>query len=472
METGNNRFNAVSKHLQADTFTPVGIYLRLRDAYPQSLLLECSDYSSRHDSYSYICIKPKLGFEVFNGKISYSRNGKLEREKDFGYDTDIRAEIDRWLAAIHVEGKLSEKLMPGLFGYTSYDAVDFFDSVNLKNKADLQDSIPIIRYDLYQVVIAFNHFNNTLTITELLNTGEGSEMQRVMSLLANRNATTFPFSVTGVEQSPITDDHFMDMVHHGIRHCARGDVFQIVMSRRFEQSFTGDEFNVYRALRSVNPSPYLFYFDYLSYKLFGSSPEAQLRVGDGKAVINPIAGTVVRTGNPEEDNHLIAELLKNKKENAEHCMLVDLARNDLSKHSVNVTVETYREVHTYSHVIHLVSTVSGLLPDQAPTYSLFADTFPAGTLSGAPKHKAIQLIDQYESSARGFYGGGIGILGLNKSLNHAIMIRSFMSKEGKLIYQAGAGVVIDSSPRGELREVEGKISALRKAIRLAEEFGR
>jgi anthranilate synthase component 1 len=361
--------------------------------------------------------------------------------------------------------------MPGLFGYTSYDAVDLFDNVNLTKPSLSDNAIPLIRYDLYQIVIAFNHFNNTLAITELLSDGAASELPRVMSLLANRNATTFPFRASGQEYSPVSGEEYMEMVRKGIAHCARGDVFQIVLSKRFEQAFTGDEFNVYRALRSINPSPYLFYFDYLSYKLFGSSPEAQLRVGDSKAVINPIAGTVVRTGNPEEDNHLIEELLKNRKENAEHCMLVDLARNDLSNHSGQVTVETYREVQTYSHVIHLVSTVSGMLPEAAPTYRLFADTFPAGTLSGAPKHKAIQLIDQYEKTARGFYGGGIGILGLNRSLNHAIMIRSFMSKNGRLIYQAGAGIVIDSSPEGELREVEGKMSALRRAIRLAEEFG-
>lgn len=468
----NKQFFAVSTHLQADTFTPVGIYLRLRDAFPQSLLLECSDYSSRNDSYSYICLKPLLGFEVKNDHLTFIHQGRHTDSIKAGNVSDLTGVIDRFLEDIRIEGHISDKQMPGMFGYTTYDAVNHFDNVNLHNPAkDKHEGIPLIRYDLYQLVIAFNHFNNTLSITELKAESDLGETPRVLSLLANRNATTFPFKVNGGEYSPVSDEDYMEMVRSGIMHCARGDVFQIVLSRRFEQLFTGDEFNVYRALRSINPSPYLFYFDYLSYKLFGSSPEAQLRIGEEKAVINPIAGTVVRTGNPDEDNHLIAELLKNKKENAEHCMLVDLARNDLSKHSSHVTVETYREVQTYSHVIHLVSTVSGLLSEHAPTYRLFADTFPAGTLSGAPKHKAIQLIDQYEKTARGFYGGGIGILGLNRSLNHAIMIRSFLSRNGKLVYQAGAGVVIESSPEGELKEVEGKISALRKAIKLAEAFG-
>ncbi len=461
---------ATTVQLQADTFTPVGIYLRLRDAFPQSLLLECSDYSSRHDSYSYICLTPLMGFEANADTFAIRNRRRADEHIPFtGYHA-VSEMVDQYIGNIEVAGGISEKIMPGMFGYTSYDAVSLFDNVNIESTENDTDKIPLLRYDLYQVVIAFNHFNNTLNITEVKADGDGTEIPRVLSLLANRNATSFPFKATGQEHTPITDEQYMEMVRQGVGHCARGDVFQIVLSRRFEQNFTGDEFNVYRALRSINPSPYLFYFDYLSYKLFGSSPEAQLRIGEGKAVINPIAGTVIRTGNPDEDAALIADLLKNKKENAEHCMLVDLARNDLSKHSDEVTVETFREVHTYSHVIHLVSTVTGRMFHADANYRLFADTFPAGTLSGAPKHKAIQLIDTYERTARGFYGGGIGILGLKGGLNHAIMIRSFLSKRGKLVYQAGAGVVIDSSPEGELNEVHGKISALRKAVKLAEQF--
>lgn len=466
----NIHLQASVTHLQADTFTPVGIYLRLRDAFPQSLLLECSDYSSRHDSYSYICLKPLMGFEVSQGLFIRRHYDMPEQIEPLLPGLRVTDMVDDYLSRLVIDNEVSPKLMPGLFGYTSYDAVQLFDNVGILRPDTDPDPIPLLRYDLYQLVIAFNHFNNTMTVTELKRYNIESQLPRLLSLLANRNATSFPFRASGDEFSPVSDEDFKEMVGKGIAHCARGDVFQIVLSRRFEQSFSGDEFNVYRALRSINPSPYLFYFDYLSYKLFGSSPEAQLRVSEGKAVINPIAGTVMRTGMPEEDAVLIRELLGNKKENAEHCMLVDLARNDLSKHSVAVEVDTYREVQTYSHVIHLVSTVSGLLSEQAQTYRLFADTFPAGTLSGAPKHRAIQLIDTYEGSARGFYGGGIGILGFHGTLNHAIMIRSFLSKKGKLVYQAGAGVVIESSPEGELNEVYGKISALRKAIKLAESF--
>ena len=274
--------------------------------------------------------------------------------------------------------------------------------------------------------------------------------------------------MAGKEISGMRDDKFLDMVKQGKKHCARGDVFQIVLSRKFEQAFQGDEFSVYRALRSINPSPYLFYFDYLDYKLFGSSPEAQLQISQGMATINPIAGTIPRTGDKLNDEMLSGALLADPKENSEHAMLVDLARNDLSRHSKNVEVSSYKEVHAYSHVIHLVSTVTGKLSNSMNAYRVFADTFPAGTLSGAPKHRALQLIDHIEPAGRGYYGGAIGFLGLRGSLNHAIMIRSFASFKGKLVYQAGAGIVIDSVPEKELEEVKSKLSALRKALKMAE----
>lgn len=465
------QLKADSHLLQADTFTPVGIYLRLRDAFPQCQLLECADYSSRQDAYSYICLQPMAGVEMEGNNLKVRYNNSEEETRTIDGSMPVTDIVEDFLASFAIENAPDERHMPGVFGYTAYDAVNYFDNVNIRRPDNDNDCIPLLRYDLYQVVIAFNHFNHTLVICELLDKDRQTIVPAIRSLLANRNATCFPFCRTGTERSPTTDDSYMEMVNKGIGHCARGDVFQIVLSRRFEQDFTGDEFNVYRALRSINPSPYLFYFDYLSYKLFGSSPEAQLQVNQNMALINPIAGTVIRQEDPLKDAALVEELLANQKENSEHCMLVDLARNDLSKHASEIKVETFRQVQTYSHVIHLVSMVSGRLDKEAKKYRLFADTFPAGTLSGAPKHKAIQLIDQYEDRARGFYGGAIGFIGLNGTLNHAIMIRSFLSLRGRLIYQAGAGVVIESSPQGELNEVNGKISALRKAIQMAEGFG-
>ena len=455
--------------LPGDTYTPVGIYLRLRDVFPHSLLLECTDYSSRENAFSYITLKPVAGIKATAGQfITSNLDGTLKKENLQSLQ-EIPQKVDDFLISFPFKEISDPRLMPGLFGYTSYDAINTFDNVEINSPGKEENPIPLLQYNLYSIVIAFNHFNSIINITELLPDGADSITPEVLSILANRNNTFFPFSCRGAERVLTDDDIFMEQVEKGIAHCARGDVFQIVLSRKYEQDFSGDEFNVYRALRSINPSPYLFYFDFLDFKLFGSSPEVQLQVGDGKASINPIAGTVVRSGDPSTDNKLIAGLLKDPKENSEHAMLVDLARNDLSRHARNVKIDSYREVHIYSHVIHLVSTVSGELEEKDRLFRLFADTFPAGTLSGAPKHRAVQLIDQIEGKARGFYGGAIGFMGFDNTLNQAIMIRSFMSRNGTLNYQAGAGVVIESKPEKELEEVEGKISALRRAIKQAQE---
>ncbi len=462
----------ITTQIPGDTFTPVGMYLRLRDVFPHAMLLECTDYSSRQNAFSYIALQPFAGIRA--SEKSFTRksvNGDLSTVPLENL-MQIPGLVDNFLEDLKNTGIKTNQLMPGVFGYTSYDAINAFDNVEIESPQSASpNTVPLLQYDLYRLVIAFNHFNSTIALTEIIAEEEDIPItSRVISILANRNNTFFPFHTVGTERIMTSDEDFKQQVAQGINHCQRGDVFQIVLSRKYEQDFSGDEFNVYRTLRSINPSPYLFYFDFLDFKLFGSSPEVQLYVGDGKAMINPIAGTVLRTGDAAADTQLIADLLDNPKENAEHAMLVDLARNDLSRHAANVKVNNFREVHTYSHVIHLVSTVEGELEKEGNLFRLFADTFPAGTLSGAPKHRAIQLIDQIEQKPRGFYGGAIGIMGFGDSLNHAIMIRSFMSKNGTLYYQAGAGVVIHSQPKGELNEVDGKISALRKAITGAEKI--
>ncbi len=461
------KLNHSVTRLSADTLTPVGLYMRLRDAFPQSLLLECTDFSSREDAYSYICLNPVAGIEVTSKEVRQYFPGEHGVSRPLLQNEDVASIAGSFAGSIDVRDMPEEKVFPGLFGFTAFEAVNLFDNVNIKNQ-DNSSPVPLLKYDLYSVVIAVNHFNNTMTICELANDPETSHINRITSLLANKNTTTFPFKTIGQETTGFDDAKFLEMVSEGKKFCARGDVFQIVLSRKFQQAFQGDEFSVYRALRSVNPSPYLFYFDYLDYKLFGSSPEAQLQINEGIATINPIAGTISRTGDRLNDEMLAEALLADPKENSEHAMLVDLARNDLSRHSKNVTVSSYKKVHAYSHVIHLVSTVTGELHNNRNAYRVFADTFPAGTLSGAPKHRALQLINQIEPSARGYYGGAIGYLGLKGSLNHAIMIRSFASYRGKLIYQAGAGIVIDSVPEKELAEVKSKLSALRQALEMAE----
>ncbi len=462
----------------ADVFTPVSIYLRLRDRFRDTVLLESTDHHSAQNSFSFIGINAIGGIEIREqGQIEWKYPGRDPRKIDLDKKSHVADLLQEYMNGYecNYSGQKEELFAQGLYGYTSYDAVRFFDSIDLdttnKIKTDpTAAAIPLMRYRLYQYVIAIDHFRDELFICENHLEGVESDLGAVESLIRSKDVPIYPFELYGEEFSNLTDQEYIDIVKKGISSCHRGDVFQIVLSRRFQQGFRGDEFNVYRALRNVNPSPYLFFFDYGDYKLMGSSPEAQLLVANGKAIVHPIAGTFKRTGNDEADRLAAEKLLKDPKENAEHVMLVDLARNDLSRVCSDVTVTHYREVQYFSHVIHLVSEVMGKLPETYNPFSLLANSFPAGTLSGAPKFRAMQLIDALEPTARAYYGGAIGFVGFNGHFNHAILIRSFLSKQNLLTYQAGAGVVAASVPENELQEVNNKLGALKKALQLAEKI--
>jgi anthranilate synthase component 1 len=454
-----------SKRMLADVYTPVSIYLRLRDRFRDTILLESTDAHVAENSYSFICINAIGGIEVKDAKtieIKYPNQDPIKQEAD-QIDNQLWGYMQGYQVVPHAHKETN--FAQGLFGYTSFDAIPLFETIAFSDTK--KSNIPLIRYRLYQYVIVFDHYKDELFICQNLLANEQSDTSLIESLIRNKDVPQFPFTPVGDERSNVSDEAYTAMVEKGIQHCLRGDVFQIVLSRRFEQSFKGDEFNVYRALRSVNPSPYLFFFDYGDYKLMGSSPEAQLIVRNNMAVMHPIAGTFKRTGNDEEDKALSVKLLEDAKENAEHVMLVDLARNDLSRSCTAVTVSQFKQVKFYSHVIHLVSEVVGTLGDDANPFNVLAQTFPAGTLSGAPKFKALEIIDGLEPTARGYYGGAIGFVGFNGDFNHAIMIRSFLSKDNTLYYQAGAGVVVSSNPKSELQEVNNKLNALKKAVVLA-----
>ena len=454
-----------SKRMLADVYTPVSIYLRLRDRFRDTILLESTDAHVAENSYSFICINAIGGIEVKDAKtieIKYPNQDPIKQEAD-QIDNQLWGYMQGYQVVPHTHKETN--FAQGLFGYTSFDAIPLFETISFADTK--KTNIPLIRYRLYQYVIVFDHYKDELFICQNLLTNEQADTSLIESLIRNKDVPQFPFTPVGDERSNVSDEAYTTMVEKGIQHCLRGDVFQIVLSRRFEQSFKGDEFNVYRALRSVNPSPYLFFFDYGDYKLMGSSPEAQLIVRNNKAVMHPIAGTFKRTGNDEEDKALSVKLLEDAKENAEHVMLVDLARNDLSRSCTAVTVSQFKQVKFYSHVIHLVSEVVGTLGDAANPFNVLAQTFPAGTLSGAPKFKSLEIIDGLEPTARGYYGGAIGFVGFNGDFNHAIMIRSFLSKDNTLYYQAGAGVVVSSNPESELQEVNNKLNALKKAVVLA-----
>ncbi|MGM0473584.1 MAG: anthranilate synthase component I family protein [Bacteroidota bacterium] len=456
-----------SRRILADIITPVSIYLKIRDIYPDSLLLESSDYHSKENSFSFICMDPLAEFMVDRGVIRMVWPGREPVEIKAGSGERVVDHLDRFISSFEFMDGEEEMVIDGLFGYCAYDAVQYFEEISFTSAVSEKEEIPEIRYNFYRFILAINHLTNELILFENIVNGGPGDINRVATLLHNRNIATYGFDISGREGSNLTDEDFRRMVTRGKEHCYRGDVFQIVLSRQYYQSFTGDEFNVYRALRSINPSPYLFYFDYGSYRLFGSSPEAQIEVKGGKAYISPIAGTFRRTGNDMEDQELARRLARDEKENAEHIMLVDLARNDLSRTTGKVTVEDYREIQFYSHVIHMVSRVSGELPPDANTIRIMAESFPAGTLSGAPKYRAMELIDKYEGKRRGYYGGTLGFIRFNGDINHAIMIRSFLSRDHVLYYRAGAGIVSESTEEGELQEVNNKLAALKSAIEMA-----
>ncbi|WP_340076798.1 anthranilate synthase component I family protein [Leptobacterium sp. I13] len=450
----------------ADTITPVSVYLKLRDKYPNSLLLESSDYHANDNSFSYICSNPIASIKIENETvIQLFPDGTVETIT-ITPDTNVPEVISQFSKRFSATNNNFKFANNGLFGYIAYDAVRYFEDIALSKKQGSLN-IPDVYYAIYQNIIAIDHFKNEAYIFAHCYEKE-SNIPEIVQLLQVKNFASYNFSKQGVATSNLNDNDYKEHVTLAKKHCQRGDVFQLVLSRRFSQAFKGDEFNVYRALRSINPSPYLFYFDYGDFKIFGSSPEAQLVVKDGKTEIHPIAGTFKRTGNDLQDAELAKKLAVDKKENSEHVMLVDLARNDLSRHGNDVKVETYREVQFFSHVIHLVSKVTGKMHKDTNTMQVVADTFPAGTLSGAPKHKAMQLIEQYEKCNRDFYGGAIGFMDFEGNFNHAIMIRTFLSKDHCLHYQAGAGLVSESDPENELQEVYNKLGALTKALEIAE----
>lgn len=428
------KIRSTSRKLLADIITPVSIYLRIRDIYPNSLLLESSDYHGNENSYSFICMKPVAGFVAKEGVVTESYPDGSTVVTKISDKQTFNNRFSSFMNAFNQAEVQAEIPVNGLFGYLSYDAVEYFEKIELTNDHEPPYQIPDIRYHLYKYIIAINHYQNTLQIIENHVNGEPGELDRIESLLNSRNVAIYSFNTSGDEKQNISDEEYRKMVRAGKHHCYLGDVFQVVLSRQFSRSFTGDEFNVYRALRSINPSPYLFFFDYGNYKIFGSSPEAHLKINKGKAFINPIAGTFKRTGDDENDKLLAQKLSGDRKENAEHVMLVDLARNDLSRHSFNVKVESFREVQFYSHVIHLVSEVSGELKEGTSVADMMTATFPAGTLTGAPKHMAMKIIDKCENQMRGYYGGAIGFLDFRGNFNHAIMIRTFLSKDNTLYF--------------------------------------
>ncbi len=459
-------YHTVYKTILGDLHTPVSTYLKVRDIFPQSALMESSDYHGSENNRSFIGLQPMASVAIDHGNavFHFPDGSKEQRAITDGYRVDQA--INDFLGCFEVTGEYNNYC--GLYGYTSFNAVRYFEHIPVKDSTESKNDAPDMLYILYKYLIVFNDFKNEMMMLEMVDGDETDHLDVIQKKIHNRNFSTFEFHAVGPTTSPLTDEEHKANIRKGIAHCLRGDVFQIVLSRRFVQRFKGDDFKLYRALRSINPSPYLFYFDFGGFRIFGSSPETHCRIESRTAYIDPIAGTTKRTGDTKQDKEAAAKLLADPKENAEHVMLVDLARNDLSRNCHGVKVEFYKEPQFYSHVIHLVSRVSGTLNDGANPIKTFIDTFPAGTLSGAPKVRAMQLISEYEPHNRGAYGGCIGFIGLNGNLNQAITIRTFVSRNNELWFQAGGGIVAKSNEENELQEVNNKLGALKKAIIMAE----
>ena len=455
--------------LLGDLYTPVSLYMRLRDLYPQSMLMESSDYHGSENAKSFIGIDPMASIQVAHGTLTMTFPDGSSVKRDIPVENSDKPKLavakamNDFLGSFHVEGEGCQYY--GIFGFTSANAVRYFENIPVKDTTMERNDAPDILYILFKDIIVFDHFNNMIDFVTL---GTADELQNLLTAANKPNVKPYGFHAVGGATSTLTDEEHKANIRRCVRHCLRGDVFQIVISRRFIQKYEGDDFKLYRVLRSINPSPYLFYFDFGGYRIFGSSPETHNRIVGNKAFIDPIAGTTKRTGNTEQDRKNAEFLRNDPKENAEHVMLVDLARNDLSRNCHNVKVDFYKDMQYYSHVIHLVSRVSGELNDGADHTLEFIDTFPAGTLSGAPKVRALQLINEMEPHNRGAYGGCIGSISLNGDLNQAIVIRTFISRNGELWFQAGSGVTAKSNDDYELQESNNKLGALVKAIKEAE----
>ncbi len=456
------QFYQKTKQILADLHTPVGLYLKLRDKFPGSFLLESSDYKGKENSISYICLCPLVNISATEKAVIIKETGKEETVFNIEKINQISGYLSAFKNAFTIENEVEKT---GIFGFLSYEAVQIFEQIYFEHKNSDYPELPLLHYSFFKYILKFNHYTNELQIIEHSLQPNSDTISELLFYIESKKLSEYPFETTGSEQSFTSDSEYENQVKQGIKHCQLGNVFQIVLSKEYKQKFSGDDFKVYRNLRAVNPSPYLFYFDFGSFRLFGSSPEAQLLVKNGKATINPIAGTFKRSGNDQTDKQLAEKLLADAKENAEHVMLVDLARNDLSKHAQEVEVKRFKEVQFYSHVIHLVSEVCGTVSQQTDVCELLGATFPAGTLSGAPKHKAMQLINEIEGNKRGYYGGAVGFIGFDNSTTHAIVIRTCLSINNSLYYRAGAGVVVHSQPENERQETDHKLGAIRKAIR-------
>lgn len=458
----------------ADTETPITVFQKV--AYDkQAYLLESVEGAERLARYSFIGIDPLLNYSYSAGTGQLLKNDKLtSMEGDpFQHMADI---MSRFQTPLYPQAL---RFYGGAVGYFGYDLVRCLERLPLTTKDDL--FLPQCCFMIARILLIFDHVRHTLGI--VINSTPGSTpltsyseaIKQIESIIAKLKQTNPPLDIVKKPGNPasipmvtsnMTPDEFISKVQRAKEYIADGDILQVVLSQRFSVPYTDDPFQVYRRLRSINPSPYLYYLNFGDLTIAGSSPEMLVRVEDGRIETRPIAGTRPRGTDPAEDEQLSLEMLKDPKERAEHVMLVDLGRNDIGRVSTpgSVEVKQFMDIEKYSHVMHLVSSVQGQLQPQYSGFDALKACFPAGTVSGAPKVRAMEIIEELESTRRGPYAGAIGYLGFNGNLDTAITIRTIVFHKGLAHVQAGAGIVADSQPELEYRETLNKAQALLQTL--------
>jgi len=461
----------------ADLLTPVLAYLKLRKKEGHCFLLESVEGIGRLARYSFIGVNPSKVITNYGLEISILENGRQTGCKMNLFD--YLKEMMTSVRAAKVE-ELPD-FTGGIVGYLGYENIALVEDVihfRDKNHFGTPDAV----FGLYDTIIAFDHYKHQIILITNVSLDKNTNREKIFRQAKEELHERWiqllepiefrsDFEIRLDETENGENDKFIDNVRAGKKNIEEGDIFQIVLSRRFQATYSGDLLNVYRALRIINPSPYMYFIELGgNFTIIGTSPEDLLNVKNRKATILPIAGTRKRGQTPDEDSQLEEDLRKDPKELAEHVMLVDLARNDLGRISQFNTVRVVENmsVHRFSHVMHLVSRVEGILSENKDCIDALMAAFPAGTLTGAPKIRAIQLIESYEKIRRNVYGGAIGYIDFNGNLDMCIAIRTLFAKGSTLYWQAGAGIVADSDPQMELKEIENKSAVLLSALKYAE----
>ena len=456
-----------------DGCTPVGLFAALKENYKNCFILESVDNTDQWGRYSFIGIDPKMEVRIYGDEAEIITEGKSEKKKCENPIELFNSILSKRTSPVFLN---RPRLTGGLIGYFGYDTVRRFEK-KLVNVPEDDLKMPDSNMFLYDELVAYDHLTNKAVIILNINAGENLDAKyeecikksfEIGKILSEANPA-FRSGENPKEiqvTSNVTKEEFISMVEAAKEHIVNGDISQVVLSQRFEVADPPAPFDVYRMLRSTNPSPYLYYFDHEDYCITGASPEMLVSVNDGSVITKPIAGTVGRGKTDEEDKALEQQLLNDPKERAEHTMLVDLGRNDVGKvcsfGTVNVT--EFMRVERYSKVMHLVSDVQGKLADGKTALDALMSVLPAGTLSGAPKVRAMEIIDELENKKRGLYGGTVGYLSFSGNIDTCIAIRTVLFRNGKAYVQAGAGIVYDSVPEKEYEETKNKALAVVNAI--------